>query len=135
MAKPTLTLDLNHGAISLLKQLLASAGWCDNPADSYRAGQLLTDAPELEIPKPPRDVIPALPQDLRAAWIQAHPTEVEANEAAALAWVRTPVALPCTEKQRETMKTCFAHFQKGKALPNGEVTNRLIAQLGLAPED
>lgn len=125
MPKPTL--ELNYGAINLLKQVLSSLGWYTETSDAYRAGQLL-ESPEFELPRPPHDQVLSGSPEVRAE-------QQAAAERAALAWVRTKVSLECTEKQRETMKRCVESFMKKGGLPAGEVTNRILDQLGLAPTD
>lgn len=113
------TLTLNNGAMHQLAQILGAPGFLTEPADVYRAGELL-ETQFMELPKP--EEIPAGTDSLAAekqvrAWQRAGSHKVEA-----------------TERQRDTAKKAVqACIGKGN-LPAGPGSLCLLRELGLAPE-
>ena len=112
-APKTHTLKLLRGSLYQLVQILATPGTFTSPADLYRAGELL-EAPELDLKDAPKEGTPVEKQR---------------------EWGMVEVDLVVTERQREVCKKGVEYHVGKGGLPSGRYTNRLMRELGLAPED
>lgn len=119
MTKPH-TLSLNNGAVHQLAQILGAPGLLTEPADLFRAGQILEES-LLDLPAPPEL---AKGIDELAAVKQSRD------------WQRAGEhCIDLTERQRETAKKALQAACGKGVLPPGPGSLRLLTQLGLGAEE
>lgn len=120
IAVKTHTLTINNGAIHHLAQVLAIPGLLTEPADLYRAGQILEEH-LVELPKP---------AELAKGTDEINVTITVRK------WQRDGQhVLTLTERQRDTAKKAVkASCEKGQ-MPPGPALTCLLVELGLVENE
>ncbi|HYE07785.1 MAG TPA: hypothetical protein VEL07_19860 [Planctomycetota bacterium] len=115
------SIELNRGAVALLRQCLPMAAWRIEPWDRHCADQLLAD-PAFALP-----ALPTCPADGQAP-IEAVCAHAKAMEE----WKRTPVIVAMSDKQWAAARRSVSYFHAAGAMPKSAHGALLLSRLGLA---
>jgi hypothetical protein len=120
-------LKLTIQSVSMLREVLAAAGWSkgdsvDTIKNTYLAGKMLTEV----IPEPPKIAVDLIPtKDSVPADIRFYENEVA---------IHNNIVLPefeLDDRMVAACKQCLSHFLKEGRFPAGRHTNALIDAFSL----